>query len=150
MMPGGRAVFNPTFEVYMKKITAILLGLSLLAGCAPSAKEEFAKIEPGMTRTQVEEVMGRPELITTVRFSGHTNDFEVWQYQLKPDVPLCPGDLVITTLTLGLSQLTRTDLDPKPHWIYFQEGLMVYASPAFDCANEDLCRITGKFTKPGS
>jgi hypothetical protein len=133
----------------MKKIAVILLGLLALAGCAPSASQEFAKIEPGMTRIQVAQALGQPEFITTVRFSGHTSDFEIWQYQLKPDVPLCPGDMVITTLTLGLSQLAREDLDPKPHWVYFQEGMLVYTSPAFDCTGGDLCKVTGKFTKPG-
>ena len=136
----------------MKKLifAIALLAVFLITGCAPSAKNEFAKIEPGMTRDQVANAMGQPELITTVRFSGHAQDFEIWQYELAPDVPLCPGDLIITAFTLGLSQLARTDLDPKPHWVYFQDGLMVYTSPAFDCTDGELCKITGKFTKPGS
>jgi hypothetical protein len=97
----------------------------------------------------VSQALGKPEFITTVHFSGHTSDFEIWQYQFAPDVPPCPGDLVISALTLGLSQLAREDLEPKPHWVYFQEGLMVYTSPAFDCSNEELCKVTGKFTRPG-
>ena len=133
----------------MKKILSILALLatfSILAGCAPRAAAEFSKLEPGMTRQQVKNALGEPEFITTVRFSGQPHDFEVWQYQMKPDVPLCPGDLVVTAFTLGLSQLTRTDLQPKPHWIYFQEGAMVYSSLAFDCSDGEICKITGKFT----
>lgn len=131
-------------------IFALLACLVLAAGCAPTAKQEFSKIEPGMTRDQVAGALGDPELITTVRFSGHVQEFEIWQYEMKPDVPLCPSDLLISAFTLGLSNLARTDLDPKPHWVYFQEGLMVYTSPAFDCTNGELCKITGKFTNPGN
>ena len=133
----------------MKKISILFLAFLMLAGCAPSAKHEFSKIEPGMSREQVAQSLGQPEFITTVRFSGHAQDFEIWQYQLKPEVPLCPGDLVLTAFTLGLSQLARTDLDAKPHWVYFQDGIMIYTSLAFDCTTGDLCKITGKFTKPG-
>ncbi len=129
--------------------SVFVICLMMLVGCAESAKQQFAKIEPGMDRGQVAAALGKPEYITTVRFSGHAQDFEIWQYEMKPDVPLCPSDLIISAFTLGLSNLARTDLDPKPHWVYFQQGLMVYTSPAFDCSNGEICKITGKFTKPG-
>lgn len=137
----------------MKRLTAILammVCLAVLAGCAPTAKEQFAKVEPGMNREQVTSALGQPEYITTVRFSGHAQDFEIWQYTMTPDVPLCPSDMIISAFTLGLSNLARTDKEPKPHWVYFQEGLMVYTSPAFDCTSGEICKITGKFTRPGT
>ena len=130
----------------ISSILALLITFSIFVGCAPQAATEFSKLEPGMTRQQVKNTLGQPELITTVRFSGQPYDFEVWQYQMTPDVPLCPGDLAITAFTLGLSRLARTDLQPKPHWIYFQEGAMVYSSLAFDCSDGEICKITGKFT----
>ena len=136
----------------MKNLAAILglmACLVLLAGCAPTAREQFAKIEPGMSRAQVAQVLGEPEYITTIRFSGHAQDFEIWQYEMMADAPFCPGDLVLSALTLGLSNLARTDKQIKPHWVYFQEGRLVYTSPAFDCADGELCKITGKFTRYG-
>ena len=135
----------------MKRLTfALLACMLLIAGCGPTAKQEFSKIEPGMSRDQVQSALGEPEFITTIRFAGHADDFEIWQYQMTPDVPLCPSDLLISAFTLGLSNLARTDLQPKPHWVYFQQGMMVYTSPAFDCTGGEICKITGKFTRPGS
>jgi hypothetical protein len=138
----------------MKQFTTITVamvmtaGLLLTAGCAPNASEQFAKVEPGMSHREVSAVLGQPELVTKVRFSGHPEDFEIWQYEMVPDVPSCPTDMAIAALTLGISRLARVDLEPSPHWVYFQNGRMVHTSRAFDCdRNSEVCQVTGRYTK---
>lgn len=39
---------------------ALLGGLLSLAGCNPITQENFAKLEAGMSRQQVEELLGKP------------------------------------------------------------------------------------------
>lgn len=39
----------------------LLAGLLILAGCNPITQENFAKLEAGMSRQQVEELLGKPE-----------------------------------------------------------------------------------------
>jgi hypothetical protein len=126
----------------------MIAGLLLAAGCAPNASEQFAKIEPGMSHREVAAVLGKPELVTKVRFSGHSEDFEIWQYEMVPDAPSCPTDMAIAALTLGISRLARVDLEPSPHWVYFQNGRMVHTSKAFDCSrNSEVCQVTGRYTR---
>lgn len=38
----------------------LLVGLLVLAGCNPITQENFAKLEAGMSRQQVEELLGKP------------------------------------------------------------------------------------------
>lgn len=38
----------------------MLVGVLLLAGCNPVTQENFAKLEAGMSRQQVEELLGKP------------------------------------------------------------------------------------------
>ncbi len=38
----------------------LLAGLLILAGCNPITQENFAKLEAGMSRQQVEELLGKP------------------------------------------------------------------------------------------
>ena len=37
-----------------------------------------------------------------------------------------------------------SEADAEPHWVYFLDGMMVYASPAFDCDKDKVCRFTQK------
>ena len=42
------------------RFPALLAGLLMLAGCNPVTQENFAKLEAGMSRQQVEELLGKP------------------------------------------------------------------------------------------
>jgi len=129
-----------------KAITALLiLGLALSAGCVAPAKEQFAKLQVGMSKPQVAKTIGEPEKVEYVRFKGHDSDYEVWQYQMVPDIPTCPSEAIPRFMTgvatLGLAEIAWTRAKADAHWIYFLEGSMVYTSPAFDCLGGELCMV---------
>nr|MBF0682025.1 outer membrane protein assembly factor BamE [Pseudomonas sp.] len=42
------------------RFPALIAGLMLLAGCNPVTQENFARLEAGMSRAQVEELLGKP------------------------------------------------------------------------------------------
>ncbi len=124
---------------------AVCLVLAGLAGCVAGAKEQFAKIEVGMKQEQVAQTLGNPEKVEFVRFAGHDQDYEVWQYEMVPNTPLCPSEAVprfaTAMATAGLSEIVWTRAKAEPHWVYFLDGALVYTSPAFDCSVGDLCKV---------
>lgn len=126
-------------------ILVLCLVLALLAGCVAGAKEQFGKIEPGMNKQQVTQALGDPERVDSVRFAGHDRDYEIWQYAMVPNTPLCPSEAVprfaTAMVTAGLSEIVWTRAKSEPHWVYFLDGSLVYTSPAFDCAVGDLCKV---------
>lgn len=131
-----------------RKIVAamLMLGLALGAvGCVAPAKEQFAKLSVGMDKDQVTKAIGQPEEVKFVRFKGHESDYEVWQYQMVPDKPLCPSEAIprfaSDMVTLGLAEVAWTHAEADPHWVYFLDGKMVYTSSAFDCLNGELCKV---------
>jgi len=127
----------------------LLLGLALLvAGCAARAADEFAKLKPGMREAEVRQVLGDPVAVRTVRFSGHDEDYLVWEYLMVPDDDLCPSEaasrVVTGIVTLGLSEIAWSNAKAVPHWVYFLDGMMVYTSKAFDCDHDEICTYTGR------
>lgn len=130
-----------------RKFLALVLifGLALAAGCVAPAKEQFAKLQVGMTKPQVARTIGEPEKVEFVRFKGHDSDYEVWQYQMVPDTPTCPSEaiprFVTGVATLGLAEIAWTHAKSDAHWVYFLDGAMVYTSPAFDCLGGELCKV---------
>ncbi len=42
------------------RYSGMLVGLLALAGCSPVTQENFAKLEAGMSRQQVEALLGKP------------------------------------------------------------------------------------------
>ena len=42
------------------RFPGLLVGLLLLAGCNPVTQENYTKLEAGMSRQQVEELLGKP------------------------------------------------------------------------------------------
>jgi hypothetical protein len=127
-------------------ILSLCLVLALLVGgCVAGAKEQFAKIETGMSKQQVAQVLGDPEKVKYVRFAGHDRDYEIWQYAMVPNTPLCPSEAVprfaTAMVTVGLSEIVWTRAKADPHWIYFLDDSLVYTSQAFDCAVGDFCKV---------
>ncbi len=135
-----------------RKVRFALLGpslvfvLALAAGCVAPAKDEFAKLRVGMTEYQVSQALGKPEEVKLVRFKGHDSDYQVWQYNMVPDIPTCPSEAIPRVMTgvatLGLAEIAWTHAKAEAHWVYFLDGAMVYTSPAFDCLNGELCRVS--------
>ena len=123
----------------------LILGLALAAGCVAPAKEQFAKLQVGMSKPQVAKTIGDPEMVEYVRFKGHDSDYEVWQYQMVPDTPLCPSEAIPRFMTgvatLGLAEIAWTRAKADAHWVYFMDGSLVYTSPAFDCLGGELCQV---------
>lgn len=71
-----------------KRTVLFILGLMLIAsGCAGRANEELAKVEVGMTSQMVKKSLGQPAKVRLVRFTGHEDDYLVWQYNFLPDRP---------------------------------------------------------------
>lgn len=70
-----------SFDVPMKTILHILiftLSLSLIAGCAstkPFAWDNVRKLQVGMTKKEVTQIMGKPYLI-----SSGSEDSEIWEW----------------------------------------------------------------------
>ena len=116
-----------------------------VAGCAASAKDQMAKLQVGMKQPQVEQVLGKPEEVKQVKFKGHDDYYEVWQYEMVPETPLCPSEAIprfITGVaTAGLAEIAWTHAKATAHWIYFLDGQMVYTSAAFDCLNGEFCQV---------
>ncbi len=132
--------------MYRKVLAAfVILGLALAAGCVAPAKEQFAKLQVGMSKPQVTRAIGEPEKVEYVRFKGHDSDYEVWQYQMVPDTPMCPSEgiprFITDAATLGLAEIAWTHAKADAHWVYFLDGSMVYTSPAFDCLGGELCKV---------
>jgi outer membrane protein assembly factor BamE (lipoprotein component of BamABCDE complex) len=48
-----------------RPLLATLCGLLVLAGCAQQAADNFHAIRPGMTKAEVEDLLGRPSSIWT-------------------------------------------------------------------------------------
>ncbi len=136
------------------KLWTVALMVALTAGCAASAKDELAKLEVGMSKSQVSSTLGQPEAVETVRFAGHDRDYEVWQYQMVPNTPLCPSEalprFMTGVATAGLSEIAWTRAKAEAHWVYFLDGSMVYSSPAFDCSHNDLCKVNRKDKAPSA
>jgi hypothetical protein len=130
-----------------RKVLAVvlILGLALAAGCVAPAKEQFAKLQVGMSKTQVSKTIGEPEKVEYVRFKGHDSDYEIWEYQMVPDTPTCPSEAIPRFMTgvatLGLAEIAWTRAKADAHWIYFLDGSLVYTSPAFDCLAGELCKV---------
>ena len=131
-----------------KEFVILILGLAFLAGCAANADTQLAKVNAGMTQAQVKEALGSPEKIFTVRFSGHEDDYLVWEYSYVPDRWICPteaaGRALTGIATLGLSEIAWRNAQAEPHWIFFLDGVMMHSSLGFDCAKDDICTITGR------
>jgi len=128
----------------IRKIGLVLLGLALLAACAPKATEQFARVQLGMTKQQVAGILGKPEAVRYVHFPGYERDFQVWEYQMVPDTPNCPSEAVSRVLTgmvtVGFSEIAWSHAKSQPHWVYFLDERLFYTSPAFDCTGGELCQ----------
>lgn len=129
-----------------KLLVAVLIsGLLSASGCVASSKDQFAKLQVGMTKPQVSRHIGEPEKVEYVRFKGHDADYEIWQYQMVPDTPTCPSEAIPRVITgvatLGLAEIAWTHAKADAHWVYFLDGAMVYTSPAFDCLGGELCKV---------
>lgn len=132
----------------MKNLSLIpmLLIVALLAGCAPAAKDQLAKLEVGMTQSQVQKTLGQPVKVQCVRFPAHDRDYLIWEYEMIPDMgPVCPSEgtarVVTGVATLGLSEIAWNKAKLKPHWVYFLDGFMVFAGRGFDCSSPEICSI---------
>ncbi|MCA1906321.1 MAG: outer membrane protein assembly factor BamE [Desulfarculus sp.] len=124
---------------------ALTFAMIWAAGCAASAKDQMAKLQVGMKQPQVEQILGKPEEVKQVKFKGHDDYYEVWQYAMVPDTPLCPSEaiprFVTDVATLGLAEIAWTNAQATAHWIYFLDGELVYTSAAFDCLNGEFCQV---------
>ena len=65
----------------------ILLG-AYLAGCAPHADLVADQIKTGMSKAEVQELLGPPAKVHRVRFQRHEMDYIVWEYPMVPDAPV--------------------------------------------------------------
>lgn len=135
-------------------VLAMCLVLAMVAGCVAGAKEQMAKIEVGMSQQEVAKALGEPEKVESVRFAGHDRDYEVWQYDMVPNTPLCPSEAVprFTTalVTAGLSEIAWSKAKAAPHWVYFMDGSLVYTSQAFDCSTGEMCKVNRTKDKSSS
>ena len=123
----------------------LLLAVAFSAGCAANAAEEFAKLKVGMTQAEVRQALGDPRAVRCIRFRGHKRDYLVWEYEMVPEHgPICPTEgasrVITGMLTLGASEIAWTHAKAEPHWVYFLDGMMVYASPGFDCDQDASCQ----------
>lgn len=124
----------------MKKaiLALILITIFAVSGCAPGAKENLAKVKTGMTPEQVHEKLGPPEAVKMVQFPKQDGKFVVWQYEMVAETPNCPSKLlgrgIAGLVTLGMSEIAFSHAEAEPHWIYFEDGKLTYASRAVDCS----------------
>ncbi len=65
----------------------IFLG-AFLPGCAHQAEFVSQQLKPGMSREEVQNVLGPPAKVHRVRFQGHEMDYIVWEYPMVPDAPV--------------------------------------------------------------
>lgn len=123
----------------------LVLFVALASGCAANAKDQMEKLRVGMRPTQVQTVLGPPEDVKQVKFKGHDDYYEVWQYQMVPESPLCPSEAIprfmTGMVTAGLSEIAWTHAKATAHWIYFLDDELVYTSPAFDCLEGEFCTV---------
>jgi len=124
---------------------ALVLLLALAAGgCAPGAKANLSKIQNGMSEDQVAEELGQPESVKLVQFPQQQGKFVVWEYNMVPETPNCPSKMLGRSLaavcTVGFSEVAISHAEAEPHWVYFEDGKLAFASRAVDCAQYD-CRV---------
>ncbi|MFH1060874.1 MAG: hypothetical protein V1797_19605 [Pseudomonadota bacterium] len=123
----------------------LVIFVALASGCAANAKDQMQKLTVGMRATQVQAVLGLPEEVKQVKFKGHDDYYEVWQYKMVPDTPLCPSEaiprFVSDVATLGLAEIAWTHAQATAHWVYFLDEELVYTSPAFDCLGGEFCSV---------
>lgn len=123
------------------KLALIIITMFAIAGCAQGAKENLAKVKPGMTPEQVHQQLGPPEAVKLIQFPKQKGKFVVWQYEMVAETPNCPSKLlgrgIAGLLTLGMSEIAISHAEAEPHWIYFEDGKLTYASRAVDCKQYD-------------
>ncbi len=130
-----------------RALSVWLLAALLLSGaCAMRAETELKKLKVGMTQAEVEKVLGKPVSTKCVRFPAYQRDYLVWEYMMVPERKLvCPSEgaarILSGVATLGLSEIAWTRAQAKPHWVYFLDGIMVYAGLGFDCSQPNTCTI---------
>ncbi len=126
------------------KLALIFITMLAMAGCAMGAKENLAKVKTGMTPDQVQQQLGPPEAVKMVQFPKQNGKFVVWQYEMVADTPNCPSKLlgrsIAGLVTLGMSEIAFSHAEAEPHWVYFEDGKLTYASRAVDCAKYD-CKV---------
>lgn len=130
----------------MKKFGIALVALFALAvaGCAPGAKANLAKVKTGMTPNQVSEEIGPPESVKMVQFPQQDGKFLVWEYNMVADTPNCPSKMlgrgIAAICTVGFSEVAISHVEAEPHWVYFEDGKLSFASRAVDCKEYD-CKV---------
>jgi hypothetical protein len=127
----------------MMKKMALLLLVVFLAGCAARADEEFVKVHLGMSKNEVRDTVGEPAKVEKINFPGHTRPYEIWEYHMIPDAPICitqgAARFMTGFATLGLSEVAWSHGRSTPHWVYFLDNQAVFTSPVIIChhANQD-------------
>jgi hypothetical protein len=110
-------------------VLRILLSLIFLTACAvPSSN--LAKVDLGMTKTEVVEQMGAPSAAR-----GSINDIEVYEYKLALPYDDTAGEIIgksaLTFFTLGVGAATFKR-DTALYWLYFQDGKLASWGQAGD------------------
>lgn len=125
-------------------VLAALLALAA-GGCAPKASDMLPKIKTGMNTEEVREALGPPQKKHCVHFSGNQGNYLVWEYEMVPDMPVCPSEgisrVATGIVTLGLSEVAWNHSKARPFWFYFHEDTLMHFAPGFDCKASKFCNM---------
>lgn len=127
-----------------RKLAVLALAL-FLAGCAARADQDFVKVHLGMSKNEVRHTLGEPAGVEQIKFPGHTRAYEIWEYYMIPDAPICVAQgtarVVTGMATLGLSEVLWSHGRTTPHWVYFLGDQAVYTSPLIVCQSPPDCEL---------
>lgn len=60
----------------------------MLTGCAKHAADVNSTLKTGMSEEEVVAILGQPMYKIWIRFTGHTEDYLVYEYEFVPDIPV--------------------------------------------------------------
>ncbi len=132
-------------SAHLPLVVLAVLAVLAAAGCAPKASDMLPKIKTGMNTEEVREALGKPQVTHCVHFQGNEGNYLVWEYEMVPDMPVCPSEgisrVATGIVTLGLSEVAWSHAKAKPYWLYFHENTLMHFAPAFDCSAQKFCTM---------
>lgn len=111
------------------KLTFMVPLLLILAGCGGSRVKynDFGKISIGMSKEQVRNKLGEPNIIRGATSDNQGNVTDLWQYHVSvPGMSLDRMDamipLVVCTCGLALPLVLCTHYHTEIYWLYFMNS----------------------------
>ena len=118
-------------------IFVLAIAFVFLTSCATSSKK-LARVSLGMTKSEVVNHLGDPQMIRGSIKNKFNQVVEVWQYRVA--LPDDGGEIArksaLTLVTFGIGAYSFADKDKENYWFYFHNNELVRWGVAWDWERE--------------